>query len=330
MPWADSPEMRTNLLAATPLAPYLEEAGFCLWDVGARGGIDPLFAPFAFAVDAVGFEPDPEAFPSLRPTGAWRSERFYETAIGAASGRATLNIPTDPAGASFLDHDPAVGRRYGLGALFDVQQRLEIGLLSMDDAVAALGIPAPNLLKLDVEGLELDILRGGTTQIAGLAAVKAEVSFIAQRRNQPLAHEMIAFMGERGFCLAGIVGPALWRTKPWAPDPYLVRTDRPYSRGRLAQADLLFLREPGSVSGEGALRAGLAAMALGYFDHGTELVAASGEGADRIGEIGRAAAATARIYGRARAREALGATLCRALYLARSLCGGLGVPRGSA
>ena len=317
--------MRTNLLAATPLAPYLEDAGFCLWDVGARGGIDPLFAPFAFAVDAVGFEPDPEAFLTLGPSGAWRSERFYETAIGGASGPATLNVPADPAGASFLEHDTDVGKRYGLGALFDVRRRVDLRLVSMDDAVASLGVSPPTLLKLDVEGLELDILRGGMAQVAGLIALKAEASFLRHRRGQPLAHDIVAFMEEQGFCLAGIVDPAPWRTRPWAADPYLVRTDRPYSRGRLAQADLLFLREPESVSGDVARRAGLAAMALGYFDHGMELVGASGESA---AEIGRAARETARIYGRARARESLRDTARHAALLLRSLCGGLRVPAG--
>ena len=57
--------MKTNLFAGTALAPAFRECGFCLWDIGARGGMDPYFAPFAFAVDAVGFEPNPDHFAAL-------------------------------------------------------------------------------------------------------------------------------------------------------------------------------------------------------------------------------------------------------------------------
>ena len=316
--------MKLNLFASTEIAPAFAECGLCLWDVGARGGMDPSFAPFAFAVDAVGFEPDPDAFESLSPSGGWRSEKFFETALGGPETGSTLHIPRDPVGASFLAHDPAIGARYGLENLFEIERRVHIPTVTMDRATAELGVPAPNLVKLDVEGLELDILKGGTSTLRGVVAIKLEAGFMRHRMAQPLAGDLIAFLENHGFCPVDIVDIARWRKRPWAGDPFSVRGQPPYSRGRLTQADLIFLREPDTVTAETAINAAMAAIGLGFFDHGLELLEAGP--ADNANEIRQAVYAASCAYGRARALEALRVNLSRTIQLCRSLVGGLNVP----
>lgn len=325
--------MKANLFKDTPLGPYFERAGLCLWDVGARGGIDPHFAAFAWAVDAVGFEPDPESFQALRPSGLWRSERFLAVAIGAADGEGVLNVPADPAGASFLEHDRSVGRRYHLDALFDVRERVEVPVRAVDGIVRAGEAPAPGLLKLDVEGHELAVVEGAAETLGGVAAIKLEAAFLEQRIGQPLAHDIAAFLGARGFCLADIVDAVRWRVRPWAADPYMVRGEPAYSRGRLAQADLIFLREPAAVPAGLAAKAALAAAGLGYFDHAAEIAAAHA-GAfptpeDGEDDFAAALSRAARRYGRARGAAELRAGAARLLRLARSTVFGLRVPPGT-
>lgn len=319
--------MKLNLFAQTGLAETFRKASFCLWDIGARGGMDPHFGAFAFAIDAVGFEPDPAAHAALAPSGNWQSESFFPVALGGVDSGNTLNITRDPAGSSFLRHDPAVGARYGLEALFDVEKSVEIPTHGMERAIVELGVPAPNLLKLDIEGLEKDVLESGGGALDGVVAVKLEASFFAHRINQPLAGDLIAYMRSRGFCLADIIDQVRWRKRPWAADPFLVREAPAYSRGRLAQADLIFLREPDTVTSETAETAALAAIGLGYFDHGLELLEAGGRAAEAA-SIKDAVHQAARVYGRARAREEVGANFTRLKLLLRSLAGGLNVPRG--
>ena len=316
--------MKHNLFAYTALASALADCGFCLWDVGARGGTDDAFAPFAFAIDAVGFEPDPDAFEALSPSGRWRSERFFETALGGSDARAVLHIPKDPAGASFLTHDTSIGARYGLEDLFEVERTADIETVTMDQAVTELGVPAPTLLKLDVEGMELNVLRGGTAALQGIVAVKLEAGFMRHRVDQPVAGDLIAYLEQHGLYPVDIVDIARWRKQPWAADPYSVRRQPAYSRGRLAQADIVFLREPRTVTPQNALRAALAAIGLGYFDHGLELMDAyPASGSDALRE---AVYAVSRTYGRVRARQAMGESLRRVTRLGRSLFGGLNVP----
>lgn len=329
--------MKRNLFRTTPLAPYFEAASLCLWDIGARGGIDGDFAPFAWAVDAVGFEPDQNAFGELATSGLWRSERFFQTAIGGSDGSATLNIPTDPAGASVLEHDAQIGARYHLDALFDIRTRATVDLVTMKSAIRKFGAPPPSLLKLDVEGLELEILRAGRPALDGVVAIKAEAAFLHQRIDQPLAADLMEFLGECGFCLADITAPVRWRVRPWAPDPFLVKGTPAYSRGRLAQADLVFLREPTTAPPGRTVPAVMAAVGLGYFDHGHELFEANSKAfADELvghpdlagsaGVFGAALATASQAYGRARVRDEIRAGLTHLFRLARSVGGGLNVP----
>ncbi len=83
-------------------------------DVGARGGVDLDLLPLAFAVDAVAFEPHPDAFTRLEDeraaaAGPWRSLRHLPYAVSGTGGRRRLFVTTDPE-AAFL------GDRYGIRA----------------------------------------------------------------------------------------------------------------------------------------------------------------------------------------------------------------------
>ena len=292
--------MKHNFFASTALASAFSDCGFCLWDVGARGGTEEAFAPFAFAIDAVGFEPDPDAFAALSSSGRWSSEKFFETALGVSDGDAVLHITKDPVGASFLTHDTTIGTRYGLNKLFQVDRSIELSAVTMDTAIAQLGVPAPNLLKLDVEGLELDVLRGGTQALTGIVAIKLEAAFMRHRVDQPLAGDLIAFLEDHGLYPVDMVDVARWRKRPWAGDPFSVRRAPAYSRGRLVQAYIIFLREPETVTPDTQQAAALAAIGLGYFDHGLELLDA--DPADQASLLREAVFAASKTYGRTRAR----------------------------
>ena len=155
--------IKTNFFRAMPLSTCFEADRLCLWDIGPRGGFGSFFAPMAWAVAAIGFEPVSSGFEGLSGSGAWKSERYLPLAIGGRDGEAVLNIPTDPAGASFLEHDQAIGRRYHLGDLFDVVQRETVPLRTIGAAIRDFDVRAPTLLKLDIEGSVLAVLEGRVT-----------------------------------------------------------------------------------------------------------------------------------------------------------------------
>ena len=323
--------MEHNFFKKTPLAKIFGSVEFCFWDIGARGDFDTIFGDFAWAVDAVGFESDPAAFEKLSPTGKWRSENFIKTAIGNSSGEASLNITTDPIGSSFLEHNKAVGERYHLKDFFSVKETVTVPTLTLPDVLQQRASPPPDLLKLDVEGFELAILKAGADVLKSVVAIKVEGAFLEQRLRQPLAPELIAWLEGQGFCLMEMIEPAKWRVRSWASDPYSVKSSPSYSRGRLAQADFVFLREPESLDGGIAAKAALAAIGLGYFDHGLEIFEAHQQViSDRLkvepDTFRSAVNAASKLYGKARASQEISAGLAHLWRLLRSYFGGLNTP----
>ena len=62
----------------------------------------------------------------------------------------------------------------------------------------------PDVIKIDVQGAELDVLMGGTDLLPGVKLVELEVEFNPQYRNQPLFHDVDKFMHDAGWSLVGL------------------------------------------------------------------------------------------------------------------------------
>ena len=48
--------------------------------------------------------------------------------------------------------------------------------LSMDQAVGVLGMPAPHFIKMDVDGIEHYLLRGGSQSLKGIQGIHVEIN----------------------------------------------------------------------------------------------------------------------------------------------------------
>lgn len=61
------------------------------------------------------------------------------------------------------------------------------------------GQPYPELIKVDVQGYELEVLKGGPQALARAQAVILELSLIEVNQGAPLLHDALAFMKDHGF-----------------------------------------------------------------------------------------------------------------------------------
>jgi FkbM family methyltransferase len=139
--------------------------------------------------------------------------RYAGLCIGASEGTVELNEHGDQT--SMLEN--SLGERFG--------ERRVCQVARLDDLVAATGFPYPDLIKLDLQGGELEALRGATQCLEHTQALLLEVSLFAFQKGAPLLHDVVAFCHDHGFHVYDVSG--LWH--------------RPLD-GALAQGDLMFLR----------------------------------------------------------------------------------------
>lgn len=76
-----------------------------------------------------------------------------------------------------------------------------------------------DFLKLDVQGFEIEVLKGATETLKGVEVVLMEVSLLGVNKGSPLLHEAIQYMTQRGFLAYDIcsftrrpLDNALWQT----------------------------------------------------------------------------------------------------------------------
>jgi FkbM family methyltransferase len=86
------------------------------------------------------------------------------------------------------------------------KQRVELPVQRLDALDGVQALPAPLLLKLDVQGYELEVLAGATETLTRTEVILAEVSLLEYNKGSPLMHEVIAWLAARDFLPYDICG----------------------------------------------------------------------------------------------------------------------------
>lgn len=73
--------------------------------------------------------------------------------------------------------------------------------MSLDTVVKRSGFPLPDMIKMDVQGAELDILKGASVCLANCKDVILELQKVEYNKGAPLRDEVITYMGLMGFYL---------------------------------------------------------------------------------------------------------------------------------
>lgn len=274
------PNPHHGLVAASPMGPMVEALELSVLDVGARGGADEAMLPVAWASRIVCFEPDRTEAGILASRGdpRWRQYTVLPFAVGGASGMQELSVPDEAEGASLLRHNPSMVERFGTEHLHAPRKILPVETWTLNDLLGAGHIGRVDYMKLDVEGAELDILKAGTAVLDHCVALKVECSFLDQRVGQPLIWDVLQFLTGAGFEVVDLQDVHRWRRRNLPAHPYRVRAAMEYSRGQVAQCDVMLLRGATHVrEHDHALRLMVLSAAMGFFDYAITVLRARPE-----------------------------------------------------
>ena len=123
----------------------------------------------------------------------WRARN---QAVGSSVGESFINVASRVTASSLLEMDDQIE---GYGNMLTLQKREKIDITTLDITIPA--TESVLILKLDVQGFELEVLRGGTQTLARTKVIVLEINNHEGYKNAPTYYEIDAFLRERGFQL---------------------------------------------------------------------------------------------------------------------------------
>jgi FkbM family methyltransferase len=249
-------------------------ADFCLTlvDVGSAGGVQPRWRRFAPLLSAVLFDPREPAASGQLGRG---QTRVYAVALGATTGEAVLHVTALANMSSVLEPNrPLIQTFRKKGAHAEVVERATVPVTTLD-ALAAADRFAPDVLKIDTQGSELQVIDGARGVLANsVVLAEVEVSFLRRYHGQALFDDIVAAMRGLGFELIELHRLKRYRAKN-ALGIANIGLGGGRRAGRIAYGDAIFLRTEASLVARGGtalLKAILALVAYGKPDIAARLL----------------------------------------------------------
>ena len=178
-------------------------------DVGARGGLPARWqlAYRAGLIRPVFVEPDPGE--AARLSSRYPGVLVIPNALGDVDGQAAeLKVTREPGRSSMLEPDIDVLRAFGASP-WEVTQRLPLSLRRLDKVWPA-GLAPPCFVKVDVQGFELNVLKGFGELLNSVLCIELEVVLVPLYRSQPHLVEIVDFLRANGFGLVRLASMGLY------------------------------------------------------------------------------------------------------------------------
>ena len=170
-------------------------------DVGAAGGISSRWEKIK-NLFVIGFEPDEREYVKLRNS---KNQKWFNIGLNHTKGNYPLYITNYQTNTSLYKPNISLINELCLSNDdFNIEKEIEIDCDSLDDILEVNNLSL-DYIKLDTQGSELDILKGGNFVLErDIFAVESEVEFAELYKNQPLFTDFDLFMRKKGFILMDI------------------------------------------------------------------------------------------------------------------------------
>jgi FkbM family methyltransferase len=181
-----------------------------------------------------GFEPQPHALEALAARKG-DLETYLPYVVGDGS-EGTLNVTLYPGMTSLFEPNlPVMNCFYGFPTWATVTKTLPVTTRKLDDIAE---LEPFDMLKIDVQGAELSVFRGGREKLKHAVAVQSEVSFVALYKNQPTIGDIDLEMRAQGFIPHAMPAINKRRVMP-AFDP----SNPNGGVNQLVEADIVYVRD---------------------------------------------------------------------------------------
>ena len=171
-------------------------------DIGCAADFDTRWSDLAPALNYVVFDPDEEECERLSavPAAPFASHRYFPIAITPETKEYPLFVASQASCSSLLEPNTSFLNRFLFDHLFEIVGKENIQGISVRDAYPKIGFQ-PDVLKMDVQGLEIQILKSAPEFFVNTLAVDLDVGFTRNYQGEAVFWEISNWMEENGFLL---------------------------------------------------------------------------------------------------------------------------------
>jgi FkbM family methyltransferase len=254
---------------------YFANYPVTLVDIGARGGLQPNWAPLRSRLRLIGLEPDPAEHARLSAAREDYATLYINAAAYSGPAQLTLNVARAPGTSSVFEPNRAFLTSFPDSERFDTVEKVTIRADALDRLLPDHGVEDVDFLKIDTQGAETPILDGARNVLRqNVIGVEVEVQYAPLYIGQSLFGDADERLRQAGFQLFDL-RPVYWKRTAG------VRHGGP--KGQLVFADALYLKTADAIralldrvdSGEKRRAKFLHALAIcvlyGYIDFALDL-----------------------------------------------------------
>lgn len=179
-------------------------------DIGAHCGQFSLVATYIWPdAKIIAFEPlSKPARTFLKVFQESKKVKLHQVAVGEKRDIAHMHVAKQNDSSSLL---PISKLQVEIFPNTYEEYSLRVDVFPLDDVIEDKNLERPVLLKIDVQGYELQTLRGAEKLLEMVDYVYVECSFVELYAGQALASDVIEYLQQKGFRLKGIYNVVYYR-----------------------------------------------------------------------------------------------------------------------
>jgi hypothetical protein len=198
------------------LTPEAIGGGVNLLDIGCSGGLDGKWRPIRHLINCIGFDPNQTECERLdAEPRECLSARHLPYALAGEDGERDLFKTRSIYCYSLLEPKREWLERFSYADLFVVEGMSRVAVRAMS-GVAELAAFDADVIKVDSQGLDMEILRAGKDIVSRAFYVETEPGFAEHYRGENTFCQVSGLMGELGFLLFGLTLCGVPRKGPFA------------------------------------------------------------------------------------------------------------------
>lgn len=183
----------------------LEGAKINCIDVGSANGLQPHWSRMYHNINLLAFEPHPKSYEGIILQYKEKIEsgefKVLLSGLSDTGGKRILYSTNVPTGSSLLEPDITLDEVKNSNYFFPWKE-IEVNTLSLADAIQREKFPLPDIIKLDIQGLEYDVISSFSNEIKkNLLFVEVEINLTSVYKGQKHFNQYLKLFQEMGFQL---------------------------------------------------------------------------------------------------------------------------------